>query len=75
MGVFAWLIRRGRLLPGGLGTLGWVLAVLLVALWLGRLIVLDATSPVIVVPALLAGFLAGPAWYLWLGRALLGGAR
>jgi hypothetical protein len=24
-------------------------------------------------PALLAGFLVGPAWYLWVGRVLLGG--
>jgi hypothetical protein len=52
-----------------------LLGVLLLALWLGRLIVLNADSPVIAVPALLAGFLVGPAWYLWLGRALLAGAR
>jgi len=70
----AWLIRRGGRLPAGLGTLGYLLGVLLLALWLGRLIVLEATSPVIVVPALLAGFLVGPAWYLWLGRVLLAGA-
>jgi hypothetical protein len=71
----AWLIRRGGRLPAGLGTLGYLLGVLLLALWLGRLIVLNADSPVIAVPALLAGFLVGPAWYLWLGRALLAGAR
>jgi len=69
----AWLIRRGQRLPRGLGALGYLLAGLLVALWLGRLIVLDATSPVIVAPALLAGFLVSPAWYLWLGRTLLSG--
>ena len=44
------------------------------ALWLGRLIVLEASSPVIAVPALLAGFLVGPAWYLWVGRVLLASA-
>jgi hypothetical protein len=31
--LFAWLIRRGRQLPAGLGTLGWVLAALLVELY------------------------------------------
>jgi len=74
----AWLIRRGGRLPAGLATLGYLLGyllgVLLLALWLGRLIVLEASSPVIAVPALLAGFLVGPAWYLWLGRVLLTGA-
>lgn len=70
---FSWLIRRGGRLPAGLGTLGYLLGVLLLALWLGRLIVLDADSLLIAVPALLAGFLVGPAWYLWLGRALLTG--
>jgi hypothetical protein len=69
----AWLIRRGGRLPAGLGALGYLLGVLLLALWLGRLIVLEATSPVIAVPALLAGFVVGPAWYLWLGRVLLTG--
>jgi hypothetical protein len=37
--------------------------------------VLDATSPIIVVPALLAGFIATPIWYAWLGVSLLRGAR
>jgi hypothetical protein len=42
-------------------------------LYLGRLIVLDPTSPVILVPALLNGFLVNPALYIWLGLALLRG--
>jgi hypothetical protein len=46
---------------------------LLVALYLGRLIILDPTSPVILVPALLNGFLVNPALYIWLGLALLRG--
>jgi hypothetical protein len=67
----SWLIRRGEAgLPRGLGLLGYLSAVLLAALYLGRLIVLDPTSPIILVPALLNGFVVGPAWYVWLGLGL-----
>jgi hypothetical protein len=69
--VVAWLITRGGQFPKGLGYLGYVSAVLLVVLYLGRLIVLDPASPVILVPALLNGFLVNPIFYLWLGLALL----
>ncbi len=68
--VVAWLIRRGGRFPRGLSSLGYLLAVLLVVLYLARLIVLSPASPVILVPALLAGFLVNPAWYIWLGLAL-----
>ena len=68
----AWLIGRGRgaQFPLGLGYLGYVAAALLVILYLGRLIILDAKSPAIVVPALPSGFLVNPAWYVWLGLEL-----
>jgi hypothetical protein len=46
---------------------GYVAALLLLILYLGRLIVLDATSPVVMVPAVLSGFAANPTWYIWLG--------
>lgn len=69
--VVSWLIRGGRWFPGGLGYLGYLSAILLLALYLGRLIVLDPTSPMILVPALLNGFLINPIFYLWLGLALL----
>ena len=69
--VVSWLIRGGRWFPGGLGYLGYLSAILLLALYLGRLIVLDPTSPMILVPALLNGFLINPILYLWLGLALL----
>ncbi len=68
--IVAWLIRRGGQFPRGLGYLGYLSAVLLIVLYLGRLIVPSATSPVIVVPALLEGFLVNPIWYIWLGIAL-----
>ena len=69
--VVAWLITRGGQFSKGLGYLGYTSGVLLVALYLGRLIVLDPTRPAILAPALLNGFLVNPAFYLWLGLALL----
>ena len=68
--VVAWLMLRGGEFPKQLGYVGYVAAALLVVLYLGRLIVLDATSVLIVVPALLAGFIANPIWYIWLGLTL-----
>ena len=64
------LIARQARWPRGLAYLGYASAVLLLVLYLGRLIILDPTSPIIVVPALLNGFILGPAWYLWLGLVL-----
>ena len=55
--------------------LGYLVAALQIILYLGRLIVFDAKNPVIVVPALLAGFLATPVFYIWLGVSLWRGAR
>ena len=68
--VVAWLIGSGGAFPKGLSYLGYLLAVLVVILYLGRLIILSPTNPVILVPALLAGFLVNPAWYIWLGLVL-----
>jgi hypothetical protein len=71
--VVGWMIGRGGQLPKGLGYLAYLSAVLLVVLYLGRLVVLDPTNPVILVPALLNGFLVNPALYVWLGLVLLRG--
>jgi hypothetical protein len=71
--VVAWLIGRGGRFPKGLGYLAYLSAALLVVLYLGRLIVLDPTNPLILVPALLNGFLVNPALYVWLGLVLLRG--
>ena len=71
MFVFSWLIVRSGKLPRNLGWLGYLSAALLVILYLGRLIVLQATSLVIVIPALLEGFIVNPLWYIWLGVILL----
>jgi hypothetical protein len=67
---FSWLIVRSRRLPASLGILGYISAALLLLLYLARLIVLDPTSPVILVPAVLNGFIVGPVWYVWLGLTL-----
>jgi hypothetical protein len=68
--VVAWLIGREGRLPRGLSALGYATAVLSILLYLGRLIVFDPASPLILIPAVLNGFLVGPAWYVWLGLAL-----
>ena len=71
----AWLMRRGAAFPARLGLVGYALGVLLVVLYLARLIVLDSDNPAVAVPALLAGFLVGPAWWFWLGLELRQGAE
>lgn len=67
----SWLIARSRGLPGALAYLGYLVGALMIVTWLARLIVLDATSILVLLPAALTGFLANPAWYLWLGLVLL----
>lgn len=69
--VLSWLITRNGDFPKALGYLGYAVAVMLLVIYIGRLVILDATNPAIVVPALLAGFLFNPAWYIWIGMVLL----
>jgi hypothetical protein len=45
----------------------------MIILYLGRLIILQATSIAIVIPALLEGFIVNPIWYIWLGLAFFRG--
>lgn len=72
VGLFAlvWLMSASPRFPKGLAYLGYALAVLLIVLYLGRLIVLDANSLLILIPAALAGFIVNPVWYVWLGMTL-----
>jgi hypothetical protein len=67
---FAFLIAREPSLPRGLAYLGYLSGALLVLIYLGRLIVLDASSALILAPAGLEGLVVNPAWYIWLGFAL-----
>jgi hypothetical protein len=65
--VFAPLLTRTlRTLAPLAATLG----VLLIVLYVLRLVVLDADSAAIVVPAALAGFVVSPLWYVRLGLTL-----
>jgi hypothetical protein len=73
--IIGWLIRRGEHFPKGLGYLGYASAILLVILYLGRLIIFEASSLLILVPAVLNGFLVNPAFYLWLGVVLWSARR
>ena len=66
-----WLILVGGRFPRYVGYLAYLSAFLLVVLYLGRLIVLDPSNPVILIPALLNGFVTNPASYILLGFALL----
>lgn len=53
--------------PRGLARIGQVLGVVMIIIYLGRLIILDPTNPVVRV-ALLAGVTANTIFFLWLGR-------
>jgi hypothetical protein len=67
------LVLRGGRLPRGLAFLGFVAAVLLVWVYIGRLVILDPKSPGVLPFAVVLGFVVNPAWYAWLGVTLLRG--
>lgn len=67
---FSWLIVRGGTFPRRLGQLGYVSAVLLLTLYLGRLIIVDPDAPLLLVAAVLSGFVVNPVWYAWVGLEL-----
>ena len=68
--VLALLARRAGTLPRGLATLGAVVGLLLVVVYLGRLIILTPTNPIVAAAAGLTGLVLSPAFYLWLGTEL-----
>ena len=68
--VISSVMSRHSGFPRGLAMLGYASGVLLVVIYLGRLVILDAASPLILAPAALEGFVVNPAWYLWLGAVL-----
>lgn len=73
LGLFllSWLITKETQLPRSLGYLGFLSAILMIILYLGRLLILQATNLAIVIPALLEGFIVNPIWYVWLGLTLM----
>lgn len=68
--VLTWQSRRSGTLPTNLATLGTVVGVLLIVVYLGRLIILTPTNPLVAIPAALTGFILSPAFYIWLGLEL-----
>ena len=73
LGIFllSWLMTKDMKFPKGLAYLGYLSAILMIILYLGRLIILQATSLAIVIPTLLEGFIVNPLWYIWLGLIFL----
>jgi hypothetical protein len=67
--LWSWLILRGRAWDRRLASLGYLSAVLLLVIYLGRLIALDPGNPVLLLPALVEGFVVNPAWFAWVGRS------
>lgn len=63
----SWLMGKAKVFPQNLSYLGFLSGVLLLIIYLGRLIVLDPTSPILKYPILIEGFIVNPLWYLWLG--------
>jgi hypothetical protein len=70
----AWLVARTSVFPRWTAPLAVVLGVVLLATYLARLIVLDATSLLVLGPALVAGLLS-PLFYLGLGLWFLSRGR
>lgn len=62
--------RRSGVLPSNLATLGAAVGILLVIVYLGRLIIVVPTNPLVGVPAALTGLILSPAFYIWLGIEL-----
>jgi len=71
---FARLAGRTPEIPSWVMPLGFLLGAVLIVTYLGRLIVFEATSPLVLGPALIAGVLS-PAFYVGLGWWFLRGAR
>lgn len=63
----SWIMGKGSKFPKNFSYLGLLSGVLLIVIYLGRLIVLDPTNPVLKYPILVEGFIVNPLWYLWLG--------
>jgi hypothetical protein len=72
--ILARLSARTADVPGWVSPVGLALGIFLVVTWLGRLIVLDPNSVLVLVPALASGLLS-PILYLGLGAWLLGWRR
>jgi len=68
--LLALLARRSGAIPRNLALLGAVVGVLLIVVYLGRLIILTPTNPVVAAAAGITGLILSPAFYIWLGVEL-----
>lgn len=68
--ILAALAYRDGALSRPVSTFGIALAVLLILVYLGRLVILTPTNPLVAVPAGLAGVIVGPFFYFALGLEL-----
>jgi uncharacterized protein DUF4386 len=66
----SWLIARGDGLPRRLGSLGLLGGALLVAVYVGRLTILNPKNPALLTLAVVSGFIVDPLWFVWLGLSL-----
>lgn len=64
------LIGSHKKMSKNLGNLGYFAGLSSIFLYLARLIIVDPTSLVVTLPALLSGFVVVPLWYVWVGREL-----
>jgi hypothetical protein len=64
------LMRRHPAFSRGFTALTFVLGALLIGVYVGRLIVLTPSSPLVLLPAALTGFVVNPLWYVLLGLSL-----
>jgi hypothetical protein len=62
--------REYGVIKPSLGALGMLVGALMIVVYLGRLIVLDPTNPLVAAPAALTGLILSPAFYIWLGLEL-----
>ena len=62
-----WLVRRAGELRNWIGLLGLVVGALLILIYLGRLIILSPTNPLVAGLAGLTGFILSPIFYVGLG--------
>lgn len=69
------LMRRHAGFSRGFTALTFVLGILLIVVYLGRLIVLAPSNPLVLLPAAATGFIVNPLWYFWLGLRLRGAER
>lgn len=63
----ATLMAKSDRYPRGLARLGQVLGVVMIVIYMGRLVILDPTNPIVRV-ALAAGVISNTAFLLWLGN-------